>query len=204
MVKLILASKSPRRISLLRELGLDIITVDSHADEDAVSAETPKKLVEKLAALKAEAVLESNNLSELFANDGSGYMIIAADTLVELDGKALGKPKSEEDAVAMLSSLSGRTHYVHTGVCIIKNGKDKISFAESSDVEFVCLSKTDIEKYVASGEPMDKAGAYGIQEKGGLFVKGIRGDYFNIMGLPLCRINTELKNSFGFSLIDLI
>lgn len=202
MHRLILASKSPRRISLLKELGLDIIPIDSHADESTVKSKTPKETVRLLAILKAETALE--NLSS-FGSDSamSDDIIIAADTLVELDGKALGKPGDADEAIEMLSSLSGRTHYVHTGVCII-NGSNKISFSESSEVEFVRLSRSDIDKYVASGEPMDKAGAYGIQEKGGLFVKGINGDYFNIMGLPLCRINIEMKNNFGFSLMDLI
>lgn len=198
MSKIILASKSPRRISLLQTLGLKIIPVDSHADESTVCADSPKETARRLSVLKAETVLNQYD----GADDGD--IIIAADTLVELDGKALGKPKSRDHAVEMLSALSGRVHYVHTGVCIIKKGSGEISFAESSEVEFIPLSENDIEKYVSTGEPMDKAGAYGIQEKGGLFVKRIGGDYFNIMGLPLCRISTELKSNFGFSLMDLI
>ena len=118
--------------------------------------------------------------------------VIAADTIVVCDGKVLGKPRSREEAIAMLSLLSGRDHQVMTG-CTVLRGQKSETFTEVTDLHFRPLSQTEIEKYVASGEPMDKAGAYGIQGGAALFCERIAGDYYNVMGLPVCRLGQTLK-----------
>ncbi len=200
MPKLILASKSPRRISLLTDLGIDIKAIAADIDESKIKAETPAKTTTLLAEKKAEHIALEKDRLEI----EDGDIIVAADTLVEIDGRALGKPKNEEDAFLMLKGLSGRDHFVHSGVCIIAQGKGKISFCETTRVKFVPVSDREIRRYIATGEPMDKAGAYGIQGRGGLFVSSIEGDYFNVMGLPLCRLSHETESNFGISLFDFI
>lgn len=190
MMQVVLASKSPRRLELLRMLGLDVIQSVSDVDESKVSANSPVELVEKLSLLKAEAVRGSM---------GDALPIIAADTVVEYDGNILGKPKSPENAKEMLRTLSGRTHNVHTGLTIIYGGKT-VTDAVSAKVTFRELSDAEIDAYVASGDPMDKAGAYGIQCFAGCFVKGIEGDYFSIVGLPVCRVS-EILASLGVPII---
>ena len=200
MPKFILASKSPRRISLLTDLGINIKAIAADIDESKIKAETPRETTRLLAEKKAHYIASEAEKLGIEIGD----IIVAADTLVELDGVALGKPESEEDAFLMLSRLSGNSHFVHSGVCIIKLGQGETSFFETTKVNFVSVSDGEIRRYIASGEPMDKAGAYGIQERGGLFVSGIEGDYFNVMGLPLCRMALEMKSKFGISLSDLI
>ena len=180
---MILASQSPRRIELMREAGFDVQVIPADIDESARPGEGPFELVERLARAKAEAVSS--------AHAAPGETVVAADTIVALDGELLGKPADEADARRMLRALSGKTHQVATGVCIA-HGERIDSFVDITDVTFYELSDAEIDAYVATGEPMDKAGAYGIQGRGALFVAGIEGDYYNVMGLPVCRLGRIL------------
>ena len=197
-MNIILASGSPRRKELLAQAGFDFEVEVSNADEN-VAEESPTEMVEELAARKAEAVVNLHNKKE------DNCLVIGADTIVVLDGKILGKPADEADAKAMLASLSGRTHQVYTGVTLIRlrkaeNGsilQESRTFSEGTDVSFYPLTKEEIRSYIATGEPMDKAGAYGIQGKAAVFVKEIKGDYNNVVGLPIARLYQELKNWSG-------
>lgn len=199
MEKIILASKSPRRKELLAQIGIEFECVPA-VEEEVISSDidlnlyelyrdSPEGQVILLAVKKAKEVMGKVNRG----------IVVAADTVVELDGGILGKPKNKEDAVKMLRNLSGKKHNVHTGVCIIKrnsneNCKDKlICFAETTEVFMKYISDEEIEKYVATGEPMDKAGAYGIQGRAAAFIKKINGDYNNVVGLPISRLYDELK-----------
>lgn len=188
MSEILLASKSPRRLELLQMLGFQVTTIVPDVDEGAVDAESPAQLAQKLSRLKAEAA------SLLVAP--TDLPIIAADTLVEVDKKVLGKPHSPANAKEMLLLLSGKRHYVHTGITVIYNGS-MISAVESAAVDFRKLSGEEIDTYVRSGAPMDKAGSYGIQGPAGAFVERIEGDYFAIVGLPLCRLTTILHEIKG-------
>ena len=180
---LILASKSPRRNELLKLTGYSFLTVPAVKDENVPSGTAPGDAVLMLSQQKAEEISESH------PND----IVIGADTVGALGNNIMGKPKDETEAFNMLKALSGRTHTVLTGVCIISPDK-KISFYEQTEVEFYTLGENEIMQYIASGEPMDKAGAYGIQEKGALFVKRINGDFYNVVGLPVARLARELKS----------
>lgn len=192
---MILASQSPRRIELMREAGYDIRVIPADIDETPFDGEAPLTLVERLARAKAAAVAaehaEPNELT------------VAADTIVTFDGKILGKPATEDEARTMLRELSGRTHQVATGVCIVKEGDtaaphaaESLSFVDVTDVTFYELTEEQIERYVASGEPMDKAGAYGIQGTGGrMLVHDISGDFYNVVGLPIARVARAIQNS---------
>ena len=185
MIKdVILASKSPRRYQLLTMLGFQIKTVVSDVNEDEITAETPELLASKLAHEKALAVAKEIKETNL--------PIIAADTLVEINGEILGKPKNEADARRMLKLLSGSTHSVHTGISIIYNGKE-INLTDTAKVFFREIDECELDEYIASREPFDKAGAYGIQGKAGAFVERIEGDFFSIMGLPICAVTKALK-----------
>lgn len=184
MNEVILASKSPRRHELLTMLGYNVKTVVSDVDESSVKVDSPSLLAAKLAHIKARAVLD-----ELSCND---LPIIAADTLVEAKGEVLGKPKNREDAKRMLLLLSDDEHFVHTGISVIYGGKE-INICDSAKVFFRHIDDDELEAYLDSGEPFDKAGAYGIQGKAGAFVKKIEGDFFSIMGLPLCALTEALK-----------
>ncbi|MBQ7125447.1 MAG: septum formation inhibitor Maf [Clostridia bacterium] len=195
MKRIILASKSPRRLELLRMLGLSVEQISPDVDESSVVSETPARLAERLAKLKAESVYKTSS--------HEGSVVIAADTLVEIGGKILGKPRNVADARDMLRQLSGKLHYVHTGIAVVYSGTTS-SATETAAVYFRELSEEDIDSYVMSGEPMDKAGAYGIQGRAGAFVEKIEGDFFSIVGLPLCRLATLLKDNMGLSLNDLI
>lgn len=192
MKKLLLASKSPRRISILEEIGVHLDVAPADIDEDAVTAPSVAELTAALAEAKA---------AEAAKTADPGRLIVAADTLVELDGKKLGKPRDEQDAFVMLSALSSSVHYVHTGIAAAKGGRI-ITAVETTEVFFRELTRDEIMRYIASGEPMDKAGAYGIQEKGRMFVSRICGDYFNVMGLPVCRLELLLREGFSLSLYD--
>ncbi len=187
---IILASSSPRRRELLAMLGIsgfDVIPADV---DETIPALEPDEAVIFLAMQKARKVAESRMGDDL---------IIAADTLVYLDGEPLGKPETEGDAKSMLRRLSGARHTVFTGVAIIKNGKEA-AFAEKTDVFFRVVREDEIEAYIKTGEPMDKAGAYGVQGKGAAFISRIEGDFFNVMGLPICRLVTELRG-FGDNIL---
>ncbi|MBS7275510.1 MAG: septum formation protein Maf [Eubacteriales bacterium] len=194
MKKIILASKSPRRLELLRMLGLNVETASPDIDESAVEADSPSHLAEKLAKTKAEKVYRDLH--------PEGCPVVAADTLVEIGGRILGKPRSVAEAGEMLRMLSGKLHYVHTGLAVIYSGTFA-SAVETATVHFRELSDDEIESYIMSGEPMDKAGAYGIQGRAGAFVDRIEGDFFSIVGLPLCRLVTLLRNTMGLTLSDM-
>ena len=191
-MKLILASQSPRRRELLARMGLDFTVISPRIDEDSFTDPDPAALVRTLSREKALAVAKDQDPETL---------VIAADTVVVLDGQALGKPGDEAGAAAMLSALSGRSHEVYTGVTVCQ-GDRAVSEAECTRVTFRPLTGEEIRHYVATGEPMDKAGAYGIQGFGSLLVEGIRGDYFNVVGLPVCRLGRMLA-AFGVDCLAL-
>ena len=180
---IILASKSPRRRALLEQMGVKdfrILTpdIDEHMDREL----PPAELVRQISLEKAQAVA---------AQADPNAVIIAADTVVALDGVVLGKPADEEEAFRMLSLLSGNRHQVYTGLTVLR-GEQVFSQWEETSVTFRPLTAEEIEAYIATGEPMDKAGAYGIQGYGAMFIEGISGDYYNVMGLPVCRLGQIL------------
>ncbi|KIL75485.1 Maf family protein [Bacillus badius] len=182
MTRLILASGSPRRKELLEQIGLAFTVKVSHADETIPFGMSPEQAVMHLASVKAAAV----------AADEQDDFVIGADTIVLLDGEILGKPKSRQEAKEMLQRLSGRTHAVCTGVSI-RYGADECVFYEKTYVTFWELAEEEINSYLDTGEPFDKAGAYGIQGAGAIFVKKIDGDYFAVVGLPLASLYRQLK-----------
>ncbi len=182
MKKIILASASPRRKELLETAGLSFEICVKDVDETVPDGTAPIEAAKMTAAKKALATAESHK------ND----IVIGADTIVVANGKILGKPKDKDDAQAMLKMLSGIEHEVITGVCLVCDGK-AISFAQVSKVKFYNLSDEEIHAYVETKEPMDKAGAYGIQGKGCVLVEKIEGDYFNIVGLPVAKVVREIN-----------
>ncbi len=187
----ILASGSPRRRELLEMLGVPDLTIRSATGpERATPGAGPEQTVRELSLHKAQEVAQTCAPEDI---------IIAADTIVYLDGAILGKPKDHDDAVRMLTALSGREHIVYTGVAVLRGGELRQA-AEHTAVRFRALTPAEIERYIATGEPMDKAGAYGIQGRGALFVAHLDGDYFNVMGLPLCRLG-QLLNELGVELL---
>jgi septum formation protein len=188
MMRLVLASSSPRRLELIRMLGFrDFRVLPADIDEDGPTAD-PTETVRHIALKKARKAAEACDEDEL---------IIAADTLVYLDGEALGKPKSEAEAESMLRRLSGVGHTVYTGMALCLAGREE-TFSEETRVYFRKMSDGEIRAYVKTGEPMDKAGAYGAQGLGAVFIERIDGDFFNVMGLPVCRLVTALRG-FGAS-----
>ena len=198
MKKIILASASPRRRELLEQIGLKFDVVVSDADEDMIEKTDKINLyVEELAMIKAAAV------AEVIKNNGiKDAIVIAADTVVSCDNEILGKPKDENDAQRMLSMLSGRSHEVYTGVCVmdISNGFSVAEY-EKTTVFFNELSEKKINAYIKTGEPFDKAGGYGIQSKGVVLVERIEGDYSNVVGLPLSRLVKILEKDFEQEII---
>ena len=182
-MNIILASQSPRRRELLTQMGLTYQVRPADIAEHMDRALPPHALVEAISAEKAAAAA---------ANASPDDLIIAADTVVALDGAVLGKPADELEAFRMLSTLSGGRHQVYTGVTVLA-GDEKHTEYEVTDVTFRELSEQEIEDYIRTGEPMDKAGAYGIQGYGALFIEGIQGDYYNVMGLPVCRLGRMLE-----------
>lgn len=182
-MKLVLASKSPRRSEILKNAGFDFVIRTADADETISEGTNPEDAVVFLAARKAMAVERNED-----------EVVLGADTIVVLDDEILGKPKDRGDAFNMLRSLSGRVHSVFTGVCAISD-KGSITFAEETTVEFYPLSDEEINEYINTSEPYDKAGAYGIQGIASKFIKGINGDYFNVVGLPISSVYEKiLKN----------
>lgn len=179
---LILASQSPRRRELLSRLGLPFTVQAADIDETMDPSLPPEAEVARLSREKALAI-----------SSAPQDIVIAADTIVVCDGVRLGKPHSKEDAARMLRLLSGRDHQVITGYTVLKDGM-AITKTETSHVFFRSLSESEIAAYIDSGEPMDKAGAYGIQGLGALFVRRLEGDYYNVMGLPLCALYETLKS----------
>jgi len=195
-VTLVLASSSPRRQELIATLGLPVRVRPSLADESTPPGWAPSRVVEELSLRKAKAVAESMEAPPA----GESFIIVGSDTIVALEGEIMGKPKNEEDALGMLERLSGRTHEVYTGVTCLEPGTGKTATSHrSTKVRMRPLSSVQLARYVATGEPMDKAGAYGIQEKGALLVEGIEGDFFNVVGLPLSLL-AEMLEPFGVSL----
>ena len=193
MGKILLASASPRRKEILQKAGVRF-SVSVSQEEETITKSAPDEVVEELAGKKAYAVLKQNQEEAI--------LVIGADTVVSLDGEILGKPKDEEEAVSVLMRLQGRTHEVYTGVAVLRmeNGEIKEHvFSECTKVEFYPVSRKEIEDYVATREPMDKAGSYGIQGAFSAYVKGIRGDYYNVVGLPVGRLFWEMKKA-GISL----
>jgi septum formation protein len=188
-MQVILASQSPRRKKLLEQIGLGFKVSPSGISEDSDHTD-PILLVEDLALDKATDVAKNHSHS----------LIIGSDTIVVHQGMILGKPENEQDAVRMLTNLSGTTHYVYTGVGFVKTNQfgqiiDTLTFHEQTKVTFSALDESDIIAYVKSGSPLDKAGAYGIQDDlGALFVEKIEGDYYNVVGFPLNRFYRELKS----------
>ena len=191
-MKIVLASQSPRRKELLGRMGLEFVTQASKIDESAFDGLEARELVATLSREKAQWIARQL--------DGE-TLVIGADTVVVRDGAALGKPKDAEDAVAMLLSLSGRDHQVCTGVTVCR-GDRVLTQVEETQVTFRDLTEMEVRQYVSTGEPMDKAGAYGIQGLGGLLMEGIRGDYSNVVGLPVCRLGQMLKD-FGVDCLAL-
>ena len=185
---LILASASPRRRALLEGIGARIEICPTDADEtlpDGISARDAVALLSRRKAAAAGALCPPDDI------------IVAADTVVSLDGTILGKPRGAGEAALMLRSLSGATHTVYTGVTIARGGEQYTEVADTR-VTFRSLTDRDIIDYVASGEPLDKAGAYGIQGRAALFVTRVEGDYYNVVGLPLCLLSEMLKSHFGY------
>ena len=182
MEPIILASNSPRRKELLTLGGIPFEVCPANVEEYTTETE-PAEVVKALSLQKGSAVRQIH----------PDKVILAADTVVCIDGKILGKPKDKEDAFNMLKSLNGRTHTVYTGVSILTPAGKTVTFAQGTEVTFYDNSDSDLWDYVQTGEPMDKAGAYGIQGKGVFLVEKICGDYNNVVGLPLARVIREIK-----------
>lgn len=191
-MRIILASKSPRRREILENLGVkfEIITADC---DESCDVSDPEEKVMTIAARKGRAVLDTLEAS-------SDVLIIACDTLVYARGEFLGKPKDAEDARRMLEMLSGDSHSVVSGIYLYRNGKE-IRRATSTSVIFDEMSKKDIEDYISSGEPMDKAGAYAVQGRASVFIKGLEGDYFNVVGLPVNLLAKTLRECFSIDIL---
>jgi septum formation protein len=184
-MKLILASASPRRAAILRDAGYHFTVLSSAVDETPYPEESPEDLVLRLAQSKADLAA---------ARSVGPAILIAADTEVVLDGQIFGKPRSSEDARRMLQKLSGRTHTVLTGVALVRlPNVERLTFVESTLVEFAPLSDEEITRYLSTGEPHDKAGAYAIQGYAGRYIPRIAGCYFNVVGLPLARLQHALS-----------
>ena len=210
-VRLVLASASPRRRELLSQIGLEFTVMPSKKEENAKATEAGA-LVQELSRQKAvdiweqlsggqgqnpdadqEQISEETQEPNLNGKRQPELLVIGADTVVCCEGKILGKPHSREAAAEMLTALQGRSHEVYTGVTLYSQS-ETVTFFECTQVEFYPMTEVEISEYIDSKEPMDKAGAYGIQGLGARFVKGIRGDYNNVVGLPVGRLNQELKS----------
>lgn len=200
MGQIILASASPRRKELLEQIGLQFDICPAKGEE-IITKTIPHEVVQELASQKAKEVASMVKLYEDTHEElmtPQDIMVIGADTIVAYENEILGKPKDEEDAFRMLSMLSGNTHSVYTGVSIVllaASGKvGEITFYEKTDVRMREMNEAEIRRYIGTGEPMDKAGAYGIQGKCAIYIDKIDGDYNNVVGLPIAAIYRELKN----------
>jgi septum formation protein len=178
---LILASQSPRRRELLGLFGIPFAVRVADIDETMDPEKPAFDEVARVSRCKAMAISREE-----------GDLVIAADTIVVVEGQVLGKPRSEEDAFRMLRLLSGRDHQVMTGVCVLCGQRERV-FTEVTDLHFRDLTDAEIRRYIATGDPMDKAGSYGIQNGAALFCEKMNGDYYNVMGLPVCRLGQVLK-----------
>ena len=201
-MELILGSQSPRRRELLQRMGLDFRVLCAEIDETKFESEDPEDSVCRICQAKAEAVAQRLQRQAWPAPADGRRLILSSDTVVVLDGRILGKPHSEAEARAMLRALSGREHAVCTAFTLLPLGDwpaeqaRRLTRCETTLVRFRSLSEAEIAAYVASGEPMDKAGAYGIQGLGAMLVEGVRGDYFTVVGLPVCSLAQALRR-FG-------
>lgn len=188
----VLASASPRRTELLRQAGIEHIVMPSECEE-VIHSQVPQEVVMELAFQKAEDVYKRYDE----AHPEEDFLIIGSDTVVAAEGKILGKPKDETEAFQMISMLQGSVHQVYTGVSILVKNCGKMqekTFCECSNVNVYEMNEDEIRGYISTGEPMDKAGAYGIQGGFAVYIRGIEGDYNNIVGLPIARVYQELKN----------
>lgn len=184
MQKILLASQSPRRQELLRQVGIDFFCMPAQGEEHTIKTE-PKEAVIDLARQKSAQINAQTQ----------NQWILAADTVVAFQDQILGKPKDERHAKEMLTLLQGKTHQVYTGVSMInQQNKEEICFAEQTKVEIYPMSEREIYDYIATGEPMDKAGAYAIQGKFAVYIKGIEGDFYNVVGLPVARVRHALNS----------
>ena len=189
-MSIILASESPRRRELLARMGLDFIIRTAPHDETMNPFAVPSDEVARVSLLKAQAV---------YPNCRDEDIIVAADTIVVCDGLMMGKPRSESEAFSMLRRLSGRDHQVLTGLTVLGGDRTE-NLTVTTTLRFRALSDAEIRNYIATGEPMDKAGAYGIQGLAAMFVVGLDGDYYNVMGLPVCTLAILLRR-FGVKLL---
>lgn len=199
MAKIILASASPRRSELLRQAGLEFIVIPSQGEE-IITSTHPAEVVEELSLQKAQEVADRVLKEKEYAvpQDDGGIVVIGADTVVAADHKILGKPADHMEAEAMIALLQGKVHQVYTGVTLIvidQNREMKTrTFHECTDVDVYPMTEEEIEEYISTPEPYDKAGAYGIQGSFGIYIKGIHGCYYNVVGLPIARLVHELKD----------
>jgi septum formation protein len=189
-MSIILASQSPRRKELLEQMGLSFEIIPARGEEEADASLPPAEYVKQLALHKAAEVAKGCKSDDI---------VIGADTIVVLDGQILGKPKNAAHAFKMLSSLSTRRHTVYTGLAILQ-GERQMLGVEATQVRFCSLTEQEILNYISTSEPMDKAGAYGIQGRGALLVDSIQGDFYNVVGLPICRLGRMLAG-FGVKVL---
>ena len=180
MEAVVLASQSPRRKELLTMAEIPFLALSPLVDERVAPGTPPERAVVELAERKARAAA--------LKEEAGGKTVVGADTVVALGPKIFGKPRTPKEAFEMLSALSGKTHRVFTGVCVLSPERESVCFYEQTDVTFYPLAPEEIEAYLSTGEPMDKAGAYGIQGRGALLVKSISGDFYNVVGLPIGRL----------------
>ena len=197
--RLILASGSPRRREILTNAGVKFTVITSSADENLPEGIDAADAVRLLAERKARAVAEAH--PELMSDENYDTVILAADTVVECFGEILGKPRDRDDARRMMTMLSGFGHSAHTGICLLRNGAAAVS-SETTYVTFDDMTPDEIEAYISTPEPYDKAGAYAIQGLASVYIAGITGDYFNVMGLPIHAVNVLLRDTFGLKLSD--
>ncbi len=186
--KIVLASASPRRLELLRQIGIEPEVIVSHVEE-VVTSSVPGEVVMELSRQKAEDVAKDQK---------AGTLVIGSDTVVAVDGKILGKPHSHEEAAEMIRSIEGRAHQVYTGVCMVlktEDGEEDVvsNFFDQTDVEVYPMTEKEILEYAASDEPMDKAGSYAVQGFFGRYIQGLKGSYANVMGLPISMVYQEMK-----------
>jgi len=188
---IVLASASPRRLELLRQIGIEPEVKVSHVEE-RVTSSVPGDVVMELASQKA---------MDVASGEPEGTLVIGSDTVVAVDGKILGKPHDHEEAVLMIKSIEGRAHQVFTGVCMVLCGTSEtehqsVTFFDETDVEVYPMTETEIYEYAMSEEPMDKAGAYAVQGYFGRYIKGLKGSYANVMGLPISKLYQEMKKLY--------
>lgn len=189
--KIVLASASPRRLELLRQIGIEPEVKVSHVEEKVTSC-VPGDVVMELASQKAMDVAKGEE---------TGTLVIGSDTVVAVDGRILGKPKNHEEAVEMIECIEGRAHQVYTGVCMVLCGMSDaerrvVTFFDETDVEVYPMTREEIVTYAMSEEPMDKAGAYAVQGLFGRYIKGLKGSYANVMGLPISMLYQEMKKLY--------